>query len=61
MLTPLQDRPLEHVRPEQQGWRSPPQVWQVSPLFPDGAQVVPDVVHRLLLQQGCPVLPHATH
>jgi hypothetical protein len=60
-LTPLQDRPLAQLRPEQQGWRSPPQVWQVLPLFPDEAQTVPAAVHRSLPQQGCPVLPHATH
>ena len=62
MLRPLQVRPLAQLRPEQQGWPSPPQAWQVSvaALF-DGAQVVPAVVHRLFAQQGCPVLPQATH
>jgi len=60
-LTPLQVSPLPQLRPEQHGWPSPPQVWQVSPPLPAvGAQVVPAVVHRLFEQHACPVLPHAT-
>jgi hypothetical protein len=57
---PLQDKPLEQLRPLQQGCPLAPQVWQVSLAPLDAAQVVPALVHRLPLQQGCPVLPQAT-
>ncbi|SRR5450759_1528143 len=34
----------------------------MSPPLPlNGAQAVPAAVHRLSAQQGCPILPHATH
>jgi hypothetical protein len=59
-VRPAQSSPLAQVRPVQQGWPWPPQVWQVSPLLPEGAQAVPAVVHRLSGQHRSPVLPHAT-
>ena len=57
----LHSRPVLQVRFEQQGWPSPPQVWQVSGPVRAGAQTVPAVVHRLFAQQGSWVLPQATH
>jgi hypothetical protein len=60
---PLQVKPaVVQVRPEQQGWPSPPQVWQLSapPAPPPPAQTVPAVVHTLDEQQRSPSLPQET-
>jgi hypothetical protein len=62
-LVPLQVSPaVVQVRPEQQGWPSPPQAWQLSlpPRPPAVAQTVLAAVHTLDEQQGCPALPQAT-
>ena len=54
--------PLQ-VLPAQQGWPSPPQVWQVSapPPLAGGAQAVLAAVQTLEEQQRSPTLPQETH
>lgn len=60
VVVPLQARPLLQVRLSQQGWPSPPQVWQVSSPVRFDAQTVPAVVQTLFEQQRWPVLPQAS-